>query len=260
MSEASTTQFTTEGQPAFPVTDNGNDNQSASSTDNTNGGQSSSSEGSDQGQTANKGTDAGFADHPRWKEREGDWTKRFNEQEQRHTSELAKFRQEMEGRFNAGKPAADAPVEVPKWFGGDQEQWKEFQTWNQQLVDKATGAVRSQLTQEEQQQKQRVDEATSYFEEEVKTLETDKELNPNGDKIDRNKLLKCALDHDLIDSKGRWNYRAAWRIMQASVKKPDMTDRKNLAAATTSDERTIPNTSTMATSETFRKSPGKRPW
>jgi len=44
---------------------------------------STDSSNQDKKETENKdaGDDTNFADHPRWKEREGDWTKRFNDQE-----------------------------------------------------------------------------------------------------------------------------------------------------------------------------------
>lgn len=262
MSDESTTQIRTEGQPAFPVEDNGNDNHSDSSSDNTNGDQSPSGGEGDQNNPDKKGADAGFADHPRWKQREQDWTNRFNDQEKRHTDELAKFREEMDAKFAAGnKPAANGPVKIPGWFGGNEEQWAEYQADQKRVLDEATASVRSQLTQAEQEQQKRVDDATSFFEEEIKALESDKDLNPQGEKIEREKLLKCALDNDLIDSKGRWNYRAAYRILRGSrPTKPDTTDRKNVAASTTSDNRGESKPSGMATSETFRKNPSRRPW
>lgn len=106
-----------------------------------------------------------------------------------------------------------------------------------------------------------MDEATSFFENEVKEIESNKDMNPKGLKVDRNKLLKCALDNDLIDSQGRWNYRAAWRILQHSeATKPSGTqEKKDLAQATTSDNRPAGKTPSMTTSRDF-KNPAKRPW
>lgn len=263
MSEALSTQFKSEGQPAFSTQDNGNDNHSDPSSDNTNGGQGPSSEGGDN-QTVDKGPDAGFADHPRWKERENDWTSRFNDQEKRHAEELSKFRQEMDekyGKAGGNKPATELPEKIPGWFGGNEEQWQEFRSWSMQNMEQATNKVREQLTQAEQEQQKRVDDATAYFENEVKVLESDKAINPQGVKVDRNKLLKCALDNDLIDSQGRWNYRAAFRILASSgPARPSTEEKRNVAAASTSDHKSAGGKSSMMGSLDFKKNPAKRPW
>jgi hypothetical protein len=266
MSTQLSTQFKSEGQPAFPDTNKGNDNSSDSSSDNTNDNQNHSSDGSGDRTADNKVGDdkeAGLADHPRWKEREQDWTKRFNDQEQRHTTEMTKIREEIEAKMGQGKSEAQAIEEAPpkpRWFGGDDDQWKEFISWNQQLVEKATTGVRQQLTAAEQQQQKAIDDATAYMQSEVSTIESDKDLNPKGEKVDRNKLLKFVLDNDLVDSKGRWNYKAAWRIMRSDVQPaaPVTDSRKRVAAATTSDNRTTKKPG-FANSNTF-KSPGRRPW
>src|SRR3990167_123545 len=100
MSEDTTMSVRREGDPAFPIAKE-NDNSSTSSVDKTNTDQTPSSE-EDKKPDVNKTggeNEPNLADHPRWKEREGDWTKRFNDQEVRHTSEIGKLREEFEARF-----------------------------------------------------------------------------------------------------------------------------------------------------------------
>ena len=112
MNEESMTQFRTEGQPAFPVVDTGNDNPAPSSGgEETTTEQTPSSEGEQTGTEETPaeggeaggegGDDRGFADHPRWKEREENWTTRFNEQETRHADEIKKVTETMETRVSA---------------------------------------------------------------------------------------------------------------------------------------------------------------
>ena len=104
-----------------------------------------------------------------------------------------------------------------------------------------------------------VDEATTYMQSELAAIESDTTLNPNGDKVDPNKLLKFTLDNDLVDSKGRWNYRAAFRLMNAgkTETKTVNKDRKDIAGATTSEGKAETKASPVKTSADFKKD---RPW
>lgn len=264
MSDQIITQMKVEGQPAFPTNITENDNSTESSTvDKTNETNQTGSSDQDKKTDADKtGSENNFADHPRWKERESDWTKRFNEQEERHTGELAKFREDIDKRFST--KTADASTEVPSWFGGDENQWSSFQQWNQDLITKAKQEARDETLKEFEtrstSEQRAVDDATKFFNDEVGAIEIDKKINPQGLKVDRNKLLKSALDFDLVDSKGRWNYRAAWRFLQNGQSKSDGTkDRKDIASATTSERGGDSKPPAFMTSSDF-KNPTNRPW
>lgn len=262
------TQFRTEGEPAFPVENKENDNSAASSAgEKTNTEQNQSQEGEQNSGGKKDGGDRGFADDPRWKQREDDWTKRFNEQETRHVGTLQTLREEFETKYGGNKPAADAaPTQVPAWFGGDEAQWKEFSAWNQSLVSKAKeeGAAEAvkQIEAKSVAEQKKIEEATTFFNGEVTAIEGDKTLNPQGLKVDRNKLLKTALDNDLVDSKGQWNYKAAFKLMKPTdvfQAKAALDDRKNLANATVTDGHIEDKQKQFTTSEDFQK-PGARPW
>jgi len=264
MSEDIKTQFKTEGDPAFPVENKENDNSADSSSEKTDIEQTPPS-GEDKNTDANtKIADAGLADHPRWKEREADWSKRFNDQEERHVSELAKLREDVDKQIKGLSPRTEnAVAPIPSWFNGDENQWREFNEWNKSLYSKAKEEARTEALGEidnrTRTEQKAIDDATNYFKSEVSKLEIDTELNPKGEKIDQNKLLKFVLDNDLVDSKGRWNYRAAYRMMKNQPEQKNNTDRKNLAGATTSDKHTETKPKPFATSEDFQK-PGGRPW
>lgn len=286
MNEEISAQFRTEGSPAFPtVEDTGNDNPASSpegeqttteQTQSQEGDQAPAQEGQE-GQPAD-GEGAGLADHPRWKEREDDWKGRFNEQETRHADELKRVTESMPAQVAAAVSEAlkaagvskssdgGVPEQIPNWFGGDEEAWQSFRQWNdQQLaaaeergVEKTTKAI-SEKSEAEQRQ---IAEATDYLNSEVATIETDKAINPKGEKVDRNKLLKFVLDNDLVDSKGRWNYRAGFQMMQGQVASgaaPATQERKQMAADTTSENRAEPQPEPYTTSTDFSK-PGARPW
>lgn len=272
-------QFRVEGEPAFPLTESTeNDHSTESPTEKTNTEQTQSQEGepnSGAKEEAEKGKDdgedKGFADHPRWKEREENWQTRFNDQEKRHVDEIGKLRTEFEAKF-APKPevkaeGSDAPSEEPpSWFGGDKVQWGEYQKHIGNLITQAEekGAKRalSEFDTRSSKEKQAVDDATKFFNETVASLESDKELNPQGMKIDRNKLLKTALDNDLVDSTGKWNYKAAFRMMKPAEvfqAKTALDEKKKIADASTSDTRAESKSDNVTTSTDFSK-PGSRPW
>lgn len=261
MSEDISTQFRKEGDPAFPV-----DTENANSADPSSGKETTTdqtpSPGGEQTPAEKKdGSDeTNFADHPRWRERESDWTKRFNEQEKRHLGEITTLREDIEG-LRSKNPVA-ASVEVPSWFGGDEEQWREFQAWNDNLKKQVREETISEITSKTQAEQKAITDATAYFEDEVKAIEADREMNPQGETIDRNRILKTAMDFDLVDSKQRWNYRAAFLFMrnQATKARNSVIDEKReIAGATVSENRGEPKPETYATSETFKK-PGARPW
>lgn len=255
------TEFKTEGQPAFPVTDK-EETSTESSTESANADQTGASDQNkkDDG-TKNGDVDERLFNHPRWVGREEDWKNRFNDQEKRHAEELEKIREEIRG---GNKETTAASTEVPAWFGGDEKQWAEYQKWNTELITKAKEEARDETLKEFEtrstSEQKAVDDATTFFSGEVTAIESDKTLNPQGVKVDRNKLLKTALDFDLVDSKGRWNYRAAWRFLQNGQTKADGTkDRKDIASATTSERGSDSKPSAFMTSLDF-KNPTNRPW
>jgi hypothetical protein len=232
-------------------------NSAESSTEKTNADDTQTHTG-DNTHADKKDGENNFANHPRWREREDDWKNRFNQQEERHTSEITKLREE----FLGSKAKASETTDVPSWFGGDEQQWKEFQAWNESLVGKAkTEALNEIKTKSEAEQKV-IDEATKFFTDSVSEIEADKTINPSGEKVDRNKLLKFVLDNELVDTKGRWNYRAGYQLMKANItatKNQSLDERKKLAGATTTDNRAETKPPAFMTSADFSK-PGNRPW
>jgi len=278
MPEPVSAQFRTEGEPAFPIQDKENENSASSPEgEKTNANPTQSQEGDqNSGETSKEGSgqktgeETNFADHPRWKERETDWTKRFNDQEVRHTSELANLRAEIQKltTASAAKPTDTAAIsvdQIPDWFGGDEKAWANFVKWNNDNITKAKQEARSEALNEietkSKEEQGLIKAATDFFQQEVTAIESDKTLNPKGLKVDRNKLLKIVLDEKLTDTEGRWNYRAGWKILQAtaSASKPVNDERNKVADATSSESRPETKPSSVTTSEDFIN-PSNRPW
>ena len=271
MSENTQTQFKAEGEPAFPIAENKeNENSSASSTgEQTDANQTpSSEENKDQTDENKNGGDKdndNLADHPRWKEREDDWKSRFNDQEKRHTEEIEKLRKDFETHFGDTKSEdkGDAKAsEMPSWFGGSEQEWKEFLSWNSAQITRAEENAIKRVSAKTEDEQKRIDSATKYFNDTMASIETNKDINPQGLKVDRNKLLKFVLDNDIVDSKGNWNYRVGFQLMQnadSKSKTKSTTEKKQIASATTSDNKAETKPSSFMTSDDF-SNPTNRPW
>lgn len=216
---------------------------------------------SDEGENTHKGKDIPFHDHPRWKQREDEWNSRFNTQEQRHQDDLKTIREE----FGSKRKENDTQTKIPAWFGGTQEQWD---TYNFDLNEKLTAAEEraekrayEKLHSEKNNEEKATKDATEFLHSEISTIESDRELNPTGMKVDAEKLLKVVLDNQLIDTKGRWNYRAGWKILSATSgtdsSKEKTDEKKKIAASTTSESRAESKPKSYTTSDDFKKD---RPW
>ena len=204
-----------------------------------------------------------FHEHPRWLERETEWNTRFNDQETRHQKDLKDIREE----FGTKRADNAAQTQVPAWFGGSREQWNAYRVDRdaelQSAEDRAETRAFEKLKGERTQEAKAVEDATIYMRSELAAIEADKVLNPTGAKVDADKLLKTVLDNELIDSKGRWNYRAGWKLLNAgkpaapAVDKKAAADKKEVAAATTSEARGETKPKTYMTSSDFKRD---RPW
>ena len=203
--------------------------------------------------TQPKTGDENLADHPRWKERETDWTERFNSQEKRHVDELASIREELDRRFSENREVAK-PTEIPDWFGGNEQAWAKYQLYETERLAKVREETLKEFSSRTDAEQKRIEEATKFLNDEVGAIEADKTLNREGQKVDRNKLLKIAIDEDLVDSKGRWNYKAAFKMMKPSEvfqAKSALDEKKKLASATTANDRAETKPSDVKTHADF---------
>ena len=212
---------------------------------------------------ADKSKDVPFHKHPRWKEREQEWTDRFNEQEKRHQDELQAINEKIEAMNQSGKNGKDLPDEVPGWFGGDpknpevQKAWQEFKQWDEQRVSQAKDQALKEFQQKSSAEQKAIQEATDYMNKEIDRISKDPTLNPDGKKVNPNKLLKFVMDNDLVNSKGQWNYEAGWKIMLANEPKTDNSDKKKIAAATSSNNKGDFKPRKFMTTDDFKS---QKPW
>jgi hypothetical protein len=253
MTEPTAEGFAREGAPAFPVAETTGETTPADShsEDENQGGDTPAAPGENKEPEDN----TPFHQHPRWLEREREWTERFNSQESRHQADIAGIRQEF---GTARKDNAEA-TQIPAWFGGDQAQWDAYRADRDAELKVAEEAAYQRLKSDQTSSQDEVRKATEWLQTEVGAIESDKELNPSGAAIDREKLFKVAFDNQLVDTQGRWNYRAAYRLMVATAPpapKPNASKKQD-AAATTSESKGETPPAAFKTSADFKK---KRPW
>ena len=260
----------TEGQPAFDK-DAENDNSDGSSPETNEADQAHASGEDKPADSTNKdgGSDQGKEKNAhipldRWNERESQWKERFNQQEQRHLSEITKFREEVDGKFaSVSKPAGDNADNVPSWFGGDEPNWREYSAHTQQLVQTAVKEALSTIQKSSAEEHKAVEDATQWMRDQIDEIESDTKLNPEGQKVDRNKLMKFTLENEFIDLKTmKWDYKKAFKFMKPIdifQMKKDLKDKKLNASATMSENRAEAKPSAFRTSKDF-SNPSERPW
>ena len=205
--------------------------------------------------------DVPFHKHPAWIRRDDEFKERFNDQEKRHQEDMESLRKELAG----GRiPAADDKLPpIPSWFGGTDEQWASYQADlkadRENLIKEAEEKTIKRLTETKKSEDDRIKEANEYLNSEMAAIEADKTLNPSGEKVDANNLLQFVLDNDLLDSKGRWNYRAGWKLMRtnAAPAPANNDERKKIIAANATDSKPELKPAAFKTAEDFKK---KRPW
>ena len=250
-------QFRREGDPAFPI----EERETTTAAD----------EGADDTATVDTTTvdKPPFNEDPKVQEYIG------RQVEKRVADVETKLRDEFKGNVEGIKKEIGEQrqknaeqTKIPAWFGGNQAQWDDYRAWTDEQLkgveDRAISRTFEQAKTQDSAQKKAVEEATEYFRGELAVIQADKTLNPSGKTIDPNKLLKTVMDNDLVDSKGRWNYRAGMRLLNSHSTAVHTTtvskEKKDLAAATmdgsggAGGER---KPKSFKTPEDFRK---KRPW
>lgn len=173
--------------------------------------------------------------------------------EEKHQQELQKIRDEFAPKT---KETPDNKENIPDWFGGDTTQWQAFQAHLGTMTKKAKQEALSELQESKSTEARLIQEATDYMNAEVANIENDKEMNPDGVKIDINRLGVIVDKFHLVDPKtSKWNWRGAWEIYKMQLPKAkeiDLSERKKLAA-TSSSNRAEEKTPVIFSSKDFRR-------
>src|SRR6185503_20174782 len=100
-------------------------------------------------------------------------------------------------------------VHIHSWFGGDETAWKAYQADQVQIIEQAKEKAIKEIDERTSKQQAQIKEANEHFERSIADIEAD------GYKVDRNKLLKFVADNELVDTQGRWAYEKGFEFMQA---------------------------------------------
>jgi hypothetical protein len=184
-----------------------------------------------------------FHEHPRFKELIEE-----NRTLKSSVSELSSFREKAEPLLSRFNPQEE--VNIPSWFGGDETAYKAYLADQAHIVEEATQKAVKEIDERTSKEQQRIKEANEHFENSITDLEA------VGNKVDRNKLLKFVNDNQLVDTEGKWNYKAGYQFMSAMEKaKADPSNldaRKQVAAATTSEPVAEPKKKDYQTPDSLR--------
>lgn len=150
-------------------------------------------------------------------------------------SRTAKVREEVEESISS-KFSPKEETKIPSWFGGGDDQWKEFESYLSTLTSQAKADALREIKTEQEAQEKRVKEATDWFNESVSEIE--KEYGTKLSESAKNKLLKQTSEAGFIDSQGRWNYKATFKYHKA-LEKPDtsLEDKRQTASLTVSEPK-----------------------
>ena len=178
-----------------------------------------------------------FNKHPRWQE-----LQRQNEEMQRQLEELSglagtvdTLKAEQEKAHKGAEPLPDEWVQL---YGDDDASRKAYGLFQTQF-SKMESSVMEKIKQEQEQAQKQAQEHeqtwNKWVDDEVAALEA------KGEKFDKNKLLKVAVDMRPTDEEGNISLPMALEILklqeaQASPKQEKQIQ-KNIAAKTSSDNR-----------------------
>ena len=267
------TEIPKEGAEAFP-TDTGNENPTDSSPENdagdgVDGGEGAGDGANDPGNTGGDG-DAGdppktdpeklpFHEHPRWIERNEQHKKALEDMQTQHETDMQTLRDDF------GKATKENPekIEMPDWFAGDEKQWKNLNNWVEGKMETAETNAKNKATSEQEAETKASDklvkDATSYMNTEITAIESNKELNPTGEKIDPNKLIKFVMDNNLVDKQNRWNYKLGWKFMNnGKDPKQAIKNKKGLVGGMGGDHKGEKDEGNIPGSDDFKGT--NRPW
>lgn len=194
-----------------------------------------------------------FHKHPRWKEREDNHKKELSELE-------TKIRKEFEEKLDTFNPKSPQDEQLPEWFkilaGDDEYARKSYALYKSstaqeqaRIKEEAKREILDEQRKQAEEEKRASQEANSIVDNQLKELEAE------GKKFDKNKLLKIALDYQPTTSDGLIDLHKAYDIYELHEKAgaPKADAKKEVASRTsptpTGDAKPI----TYKTSLDFQK-------
>lgn len=141
-----------------------------------------------------------FHKHPRWIERE------------QKLQELEREVEELRSR-PAPTPQPAISTEIPLWFqdlyGDNQQAWEAYQQHEEERIRVVEERAIARLKEEQQKAVEETQKWDKWVDDQITELEAD------GHKFDRNKLIKVMIDYSPTDENNNLDFRKGYAIYQA---------------------------------------------
>lgn len=179
-----------------------------------------------------------FHEHPRFKELIEAKNKALAETEalKAQVDELSKFKTE----FDSWKQSTHSETSVPDWFksiyGDSPEAYSVYQQHERELIQQAKVEALKEIETSKAQLAAEEQAANKWLEDSIADLQN------QGLKFERNKLLKIAYDYSPTDENGNLSLKKAYSIYEKleAVENADKTDaRKKLASVVAPDNNSV---------------------
>lgn len=179
-----------------------------------------------------------FHEHPRFKELIADKNAALAKATalEARIDELSKFKTEVE----TWKQSTQSESSVPQWFqslyGDSPDAWKAYQTHDLEVRQQIKSEVLQELASKETQAKAEEQAANKWLDDSIT------ELQNQGLKFERNKLLKIALDYSPTDEQGNLSMKKAFSIyekLEAAEGSDKSEARKKLASQVAPDSSNV---------------------
>lgn len=172
-----------------------------------------------------------FHKHPRWKQ--------LQEEKRQQADKIATYEQrfaELESKITQREQA-----KIPEWFstrfGEDQTSWDAYKQTSQSEKSDLKKEIMAELKAETQQETKRQADLNDWVQDNLNSLEDE------GEKFDKNALLKVLNDYAPSDANGNIDFKKGLAILRqfeaskAVETKEKSTARKEVASATTSSSK-----------------------
>lgn len=189
-----------------------------------------------------------FHQHPRWKAREQEWQEKFETMKRTYDEELGNVKKSID----SFKPqAAEA---IPEWYkyyyGEDPKGYELYKQFHNGEKERIKQEALEEIRKEESKEQENTKKWNSWIEDQLKSLED------QGNKFERNKLLKQMEDYPIYGKDGLYDFKKSYELYQKFNSTPDNSKseaRKDVASDVTSDKKGEPKQRDYVTAKEVRR-------
>ncbi len=184
-----------------------------------------------------------FHKHPRWKQ-----VQKSNKDLKDNLVQAEKDISYLKGVAETKTSAGQETEPIPEWFGGDEEKWKQYRDRESRVIAQAEKRVEDKFAKQKTDDDNRLQEASEFVDDRIQ------ELKDEGNKFDKNKLMKFMTENRPSTPSGDLDFRQGLKLMQKLEEKdPEkLKARKKIVSKTSSDSQSEPDQSDFQTTESLK--------